>query len=319
MTSFRKLSIAATAATFLLVGIGGLVRATKSGLGCGTDWPHCSGRLIPSIENRAVAIEFSHRLMASVVVALIALLVVMAWRHYRADRRIVRTATAALGLVLVQALLGAIVVWFELEADLVVLHLAAAMTLVAVLIYLTVTVSAREGLQFVVSRTIARKGRVIAGAVFMLLLVGSYVTGRSAGYVFEDWPLMDGQLIPELTSDVETLHFIHRVMALCIGVFVVLFCVRVIRRRRELGTQARLARVAVGLYVAQVLLGAGNVFFPPPSRINEALVTMHLLNAALIWGTLVALAAISSPAVAQARSRSARRSPATERAAYEAG
>lgn len=167
MISFRKLSIAATAATFVLVGIGGLVRATKSGLGCGTDWPHCSGRLIPSIENRAVAIEFSHRLMASVVVVLIALLAVTAWRHYRHDRRILGTSIAALGLVLVQALLGAIVVWFELKADLVTAHLAAAMTLVAVLIYLTLLVSSLEGARFVASRSVARKGRFAAGAVFI--------------------------------------------------------------------------------------------------------------------------------------------------------
>lgn len=318
MTSFRKLSIAATAATFLLVGIGGLVRATKSGLGCGTDWPHCSGRLIPSIENRAVAIEFSHRVMASVVVVLIALLVVTAWRHYRHDRRILGTSIAALGLVLAQALLGAIVVWFELEADLVTAHLAAAMTLVAVLVYLTLLVSSLEGTRFVASRSIARKGRVIAFFVFMLLLVGSYVTGRSAGYVFDDWPLMNGQLIPELTSDAESLHFIHRVMAFCIGVFVALFCLRVIRRQHELATQARLARVALVLYGVQVLLGAGNVFFPPPSRMNEALVTLHLLTAASIWGSLVALAAISSPAVAEARAGRRAHTAASERAAYEA-
>lgn len=319
MISFRKLSIAATAATFVLVGIGGLVRATKSGLGCGTDWPHCSGRLIPSIENRAVAIEFSHRLMASVVVVLIALLAVTAWRHYRHDRRILGTSIAALGLVLVQALLGAIVVWFELKADLVTAHLAAAMTLVAVLIYLTLLVSSLEGARFVASRSVARKGRFAAGAVFILLLVGSYVTGRSAGYVFEDWPLMNGQLVPELISDAESIHFIHRLIALSVGVIVALVCARVIRRRHELPTQARLARAALVLYATQVLVGAGNVFFPPPSRMNEALVTMHLLTAALIWGSLVALATISSPAVAEARARRATRAPATERAAYEAG
>ena len=86
MTLFRRLAVLSTAATFLLIAIGGLVRATKSGLGCGTDWPHCSGRLLPAVESRAVIIEFSHRLMASVVVILIGALAVTAWRKLRGSR-----------------------------------------------------------------------------------------------------------------------------------------------------------------------------------------------------------------------------------------
>ena len=70
MTRFQKLSLGSTAATILLVAIGGLVRATKSGLGCGTDWPHCQGHLVPSMESRAVVIEYSHRVTATVVVVL---------------------------------------------------------------------------------------------------------------------------------------------------------------------------------------------------------------------------------------------------------
>jgi heme A synthase len=42
LTRFAKLAIAAAAATFVLITIGGLVRATDSGLGC-PDWPLCFG------------------------------------------------------------------------------------------------------------------------------------------------------------------------------------------------------------------------------------------------------------------------------------
>ncbi|MGH2757768.1 MAG: COX15/CtaA family protein [Actinomycetota bacterium] len=316
MTSFRRLALASTVATLLLVAIGGLVRATKSGLGCGTDWPHCSGRLLPALENRAVIIEFSHRLMASVVVVLLAVLAVAAWRSYRHRPRIVWGSTIAFGLVLFQAALGAVVVWLELTATSVVLHLATAMTLVAVLVYVTASAWASESPDAAGSdRDTARRARAAAAAVLLLLLVGSYVSGRDAGYVFSDWPVMDGRLVPDLSFQPAAIHFLHRALAAVVGVVVAVVSFAVIRRKNELPAAARFAHAALGLFVVQVLLGAGNVWVPPPSRLNEAFASFHLLIGALIWTSLVALAAVSSPALRTAEAGSG----VTVRPAYEAG
>jgi heme A synthase len=316
MTSLRRLALASTVATFVLVAIGGLVRATKSGLGCGTHWPDCAGDAIPFFGSRAVVIEFSHRLMAAVVIVLLAILVVVAWRQRETSRKLMWTAIAAFALVMSQAVLGAIVVWLELKAEAVVLHLATAMALVAVLIYLTVTASVTDGSFTPATHSrVARSARVASLGVLVALLVGSYVTGRGAGYVFTDWPLMGGRPVPDLSFEPAAIHFLHRALAVITGVIVGAVGLGIARRRAELPVQARFAQVAMGLFGLQVLIGAANVWNPPPGIANELFVTAHLLVAALIWGCLVTVAVVSHPSLATQR----RRMPMGAHAVYEGG
>jgi cytochrome c oxidase assembly protein subunit 15 len=313
MTLFRRLAILSTVATFILIGVGGLVRATKSGLGCGTDWPHCSGKLLPALETRATIIEFSHRLTASVVVFLLAALAVVAWRNRREAPRLVKPAIAAFILVMSQAVLGAIVVKLELDAISVVLHLGTALSLVALLVYITGAASAFDGaLSEPHDSTVSRSAMRMAGAVFLLLLLGSYVSGRDAGYVFPDWPLMNGKLIPDLDIQVQAIHFLHRGYAAIVGVVLVMFVIGMSRRKAEFPLAARLAHVAAGLFAVEVLIGALNVW----TKLNSIAVTFHLLIGALIWGSLVGAAVVTSPALERVASS---RRVGTSRATVEQG
>jgi len=61
---------------------------------------------------------------------------------------------------------------------------------------------------------------LVAGVLFIQLLLGAWVAGLNAGHAASDWPLMNGRLVPEidwsggivwtLTSDPFMLHFVHR-------------------------------------------------------------------------------------------------------------
>jgi cytochrome c oxidase assembly protein subunit 15 len=308
MTTFRRLAVASTAATFLLVGIGGLVRATKSGLGCGTSWPHCPGDV-----TRALVIELSHRTVAGIVILLLGMLVVVAYRNRHDHPGLLHAASVAFGLVLGQALLGAIVVWLELEAESVVLHLATAMALLALLVHITARALVLEGkLHASSDRGISRSASWAAGSVLVLLLVGSYVTGRDAGYVFPDWPLMNGGLVPDLSVDVHAIHFAHRALAGIVGVVVFVVGARTIRRRKEFPLQAKLSHIAVGAYAVEVLIGALNVW----TRLNSASVTLHLAVGAVVWASLVGVAVVSRPELAtDVSTRSLRSATALEQGA----
>ena len=293
MTRFQKLSLGSTAATVLLVAIGGLVRATKSGLGCGTDWPHCQGHLVPAMENRAVVIEYSHRLTATVVVVLLGLLALDAFLEHRRSPRILWPSVAAFGLVIVQAVLGAVVVKMELEAVSVVLHLFTAMLLLAVLVYITLAAFAVSGKLATSDPLISNQAGFAASCVLLLLLVGSYVSGRGAGNVFPDWPLMNGRLVPDLSFELAALHFLHRALALIVAVVVTVVGIRVLRRKQQFPVQARLMHTTMGLFAVEILIGAVNVW----TNLNAAAVTAHLLTGALIWASLVGVAVASHPAL----------------------
>ena len=66
----RRLAYLAVALTFVLVIVGGVVRISDSGLGCGAEgagtdgWPLCGGRVVPLIDTNMI-IEYSHRILAA--------------------------------------------------------------------------------------------------------------------------------------------------------------------------------------------------------------------------------------------------------------
>src|SRR5919201_2489525 len=138
---FRRLLNATIVATFALIVLGGVVRVSDSGLGCGAagsgtkGWPLCGGRVLPFLQEHQV-IEFSHRAVATLVVVLIGALAFVAFRRLRDHRWLAWGTVAAAVLVLAQAALGGLTVEHGLHSALVAAHLGLAMLLLGLLIML---------------------------------------------------------------------------------------------------------------------------------------------------------------------------------------
>jgi protoheme IX farnesyltransferase len=280
MTALRRTAVAGVVSTYVLVTLGGLVRATESGLGC-PDWPRCHGRLVPPNDFHA-RIEFSHRLVASVVIGLSVALAVLAWRHARHRPAIRRPALATVPLVLAQAGLGAVVVLLELHAESVVAHLALAMTLFALLLLLTANLFADPAGGGRGDPVLVRSGVGVAVLVLGIMLLGSYVSGRNAGLAFGDWPLFDGQALPIGRGTLGHLHGIHRMLA-GVGGFAVWGLTWWTHRRGAARVTTRLLVAASVVYAAQVLLGAANVW----TDLSSVTRTAHLAGGAAVFGLVV--------------------------------
>ncbi len=283
-------------AAWLLIVLGGWVRITGSGMGCGPDWPLCNGRLIPLMD-LPTFIEWSHRLVAAVVALMVAAVAARAWWPGRDAgwERARRLSAAAVVLVAVQVLLGAVTVWLELPPASVVLHLGTAMALLAVLL-------AGGGLALAGPRTrlpdgAARTGWTGAWAGFAVVLLGALVANLEAAPACQGFPLCNGSLLPEGGWRIQ-LHWLHRLSAYALAAWC-LWLPRHVRRRRPGDPAARRwAAGAAALAAAQVALGAVMVLGGLPSGLRA----LHLAVGAALFGALVVTAAlVARPPVDTAR------------------
>ena len=262
MTRFQRLALATLLTTLALVTIGVIVRATDSGLGC-PDWPLCHGQLLPALDDSKAWIEWIHRGVAVVVGFEVLGLAVLAIRDHRDRRSILWPSVAAVLLVGFQAWLGRETVRLGNSGESVTAHLAAAMTLVGVLVYITVRAGypARVG-----GRGASQRFTLLAafGALttFALLLFGSHVTATDSALIFPDWPLMGGTLVPPLT-DLTAAHVLHRWVAVVVGLIVLGIAVAAWRTERGHPAIVRLAVGAAALFGIQVIVGGAQVLTRP--------------------------------------------------------
>ena len=112
----------------LIVLTGAAVRLTDSGLGC-PDWPQCyGGAQHPALESHAI-IEISNRIITGLLgVAVIAASVLAFFRRPYRRHLAIFGALLPLG-VIAQAILGALVVKYDLRPELVMGHFILSMLL----------------------------------------------------------------------------------------------------------------------------------------------------------------------------------------------
>jgi cytochrome c oxidase assembly protein subunit 15 len=124
---YAQVAAVALGALALIVLTGAGVRLTGSGLGC-PDWPKCYGGTVPPLDLHAV-IEYGNRLFTGFVGIAVIAAALLAWfrRPFRGHLALFG-ALLPLGVVC-QAILGALVVEFDLAPGLVMSHFILSMLL----------------------------------------------------------------------------------------------------------------------------------------------------------------------------------------------
>ncbi len=295
---------------------GAVVRATGSGNGCGDHWPLCQGQVIPHAAQIATVIEFAHRLTSGVAALLVVGLVYFAFRRCVKGHPARRYAVAALFFTLTEGLLGAALVLFGAVGNnasmsrvfILSLHLVNTFLLLASLA-LTAKWAGESGFglpdrgrgeaaeftwpaSLASSAPLASRGRglVIAYVVALLGTLALAVTGTIAALADTLFPAtslaqgFEGDFSGS-SSPLLRLRIIHPALAVFVGTFLIVLAVHTLITPAPPAAK-RAAGVLAGLVGLQFCLGLLNVLLLTPVWVQ----VLHLLNADLLWITLVLLA-----------------------------
>lgn len=272
----RYYALATVLVTYGLIVLGGTVRSTNSGEAC-PDWPLCHGEVIPPADTQ-VWIEFSHRLVASIVGFMIMGLLYVIWRHRHEDTLLFRLGVAAGLLLVLQVLVGGATVGTKTAAGVVAIHLTIALTLLSTLIFITARLFRERAVPLVRLEVMPA---IALAAVFALVITGVFVSQKHAGLAYPDWPLFDGKVTPTNT-ETGNLHYLHRVVAGFVGLLMLHVFVVAYRARVAPVVLWGLTLAGV-LFVAQALLGAANVWLELATSVR----ILHLALASAVWAVLV--------------------------------
>lgn len=330
-TTLRRWMLASIVAVFFAVAVGGITRLTESGLSI-TEWKPVSGALPPS-SDAAWAAEFTkfqqipqassthagitlsqfkwiywwewfHRNVARTVGLVFALPWLLFMVQGRIPRQLRLRLTALPLLTLGQGALG----WYMVQSGLVerisvsayrlTAHLGLALGILAVCVWTYSelrerTAAERSGGQY----TSRGWQQALLGAATLLgitVLSGGFVAGLRAGRIFNEFPLMGGQVVPpgygQLTpwwsnafENPAAAQFHHRLLALTVTAFVLTLAWRA--RQALLPDSVRRAVFAFGAVItAQLVLGITTLLLavPIPLGVLHQFTGVLALTAALV-------------------------------------
>ncbi|MFM6974173.1 MAG: COX15/CtaA family protein [Agromyces sp.] len=235
----------------LIVGTGGAVRLTGSGLGCPT-WPTCDGRSIVTTPEMGIhgLIEFGNRTLTGVLVIAALAVIWAVWNIRRERRDLWRMSLIVLAGIIAQAIVGGVTVWLGLNPIIVGFHYVASLVLVCVTAAFLVRARTPQGPRVLaVSSTYARLTHLTSAFVALTVTVGVLTTGAG--------PHSGDANAGRNGFDAELLQHVHAwpgyatligAVALCVGSF---RYARHLRGWSSLLLSVVLVQVAVGLWQAR--------------------------------------------------------------------
>jgi heme A synthase len=268
----------------IVILLGATVRATGSGAGCGRSWPTCQGEIVPALEG-ATAIEFSHRAVSGLALAVVAWMVVAVFRS-TGPGALARKAAVAVGIsIVIEALIGMVIVLAEWVADdasvaravSVPIHLVSTFVLLAGLVatryWLVNDAPPRDPGR----RT--RLGLVLIGVGMLAVAATGAVTALADTLFPREFDLATTMTTGE--HFLTRLRIVHPIVAIFVGVAAVSFAARHLT-----GRTAVPARIVIGAVSLTVGLGVINIALLTPLAVS----LLHLLVADVLWMTWVWIA-----------------------------
>jgi len=266
----RVIAWASLVSQTLIVGTGGAVRLTGSGLGCPT-WPRCTEDSFVATPEMGIhgIVEFGNRLLTFVLV-IIALVAFFSVLRMRRERPELLRLTVALGLgIPLQAVIGGITVLTQLNPWIVGLHFVVSAVLVALaVVFVHRVYRGRTTGELLVPRPVQALALATAVGAWITVLVGIVVTG-SGPHAGDGGAARNG-------LDSELLQHVHSWPAyITFGLSVLLL---VVALRLRLTPLRRSVIALLAVEVVQIAVGLAQARLGLP----ELLVGIHMVLACVL-------------------------------------
>jgi heme A synthase len=295
MAKFRNYTWFVLAYNLLVIMWGAFVRATGSGAGCGAHWPTCNGQIIPRNPEVATLIEFTHRLSSGLVLILVLVMIIWAFRLYPKGHLIRKSASFTVFLTIIEALLGAGLVLFGLVADNDSIARAFAMMfhLINTFLLLAAIILTAWWSTFGVPDKITYKGK--KWGIHLAGLIGILILGASGAVTaLGDTLFPATSLIEEFWKDLSPsahilirLRIFHPIIAVAVGIYIIRLATWVRENTQDLWIR-KVSGFLIGSYLVQIGIGVINVLLLAPVPIQ----LIHLLVSDFIWMSAFLLSAL---------------------------
>lgn len=273
----RAFAIATLVAQILIVGTGGAVRLTGSGLGCPT-WPRCTDDSFVTTPEMGIhgIIEFGNRLLTFVLVAIAIIMFVLVLR-VRRERRELFVLALVIGVgIPAQGVIGGLSVLTNLNPYVVGLHFVLSVVLVVLSTVLVYRVYAGpRGARSAVPLWYLALAHATSALVAVTILVGIITTG-SGPHAGDSGAARNG-------LDSELLQHIHAWPAYATFAATLILLIGALRLH-----QARLVRftgVLLVVELAQIAVGLTQARLGLP----EILVGTHMVLACCLAAAMTAV------------------------------
>jgi cytochrome c oxidase assembly protein subunit 15 len=172
-------------------------------------------------------------------------------------------------------------------------HLGLASLILAALLWTAFDLR-RPSFKKVVYRGAQNWAKLVLIFVSLQILIGGFVAGLNAGFIYNDWPTMGGGFVPDdffhlspwymnFLENVATIQFSHRVVAY--GLIAAALGLFISSRRANVDPQSRaLAHWALAAIFMQVVLGIWTLISVVPISLGA----LHQAGGMLVLGTSIA-------------------------------
>lgn len=266
MKTLKSLSVVTTIGmVFILLG-GALVTKTDSGDGCGDSWPLCHGQLLPTEITPELIIEYSHRLVSTVIGVAVLALAILAWRTLGHNQEVKFLAFLSTFFLVVQGLIGAAAVMWDQSDFVLAIHFGISLISFAAVFLLMLLIFEIDKKLDTKSLFIQKKHRIeiylLTIYTFIVVYTGALVRHANANLVCRDWPFCFNDqpfAFDEYNLD-QWIQMGHRLAAGILMIWTIVFFLKVYRHYRHNSVMYWGWVITLALIIVQVILGAFIIF-----------------------------------------------------------